>query len=185
MRTETAGKKASVRSVGPVYTLDDLAAKSYDELESLYAGGVIPKSMKAVDGPLKGRMLAVRHIRGGVASAIATFAGSSSFIWDGKTFKATDDGNGGGINRIRIPGVLGSQDLFPFYTRFQASVVDGRPTLVLDYDRHENPLYIRKIHDEIREISPGMYLGPAMWKRASSPTTLLWFALDTGAAHRS
>ena len=40
---------------------------------------------------------------------------------------------------------------------------------------------IRQIHDEIREVSPGLFLGPAMWKTKAAPAFVLWFALDTRA----
>jgi hypothetical protein len=41
-----------------------------------------------------------------------------------------------------------------------------------------NPGYIRKIHDEIREVSPGIFVGPAMWKSGAKKTLVLWFGLD-------
>ena len=161
-------------------TLDTLAHRSYATLEALYRAAQPPRSMHAVDGAPKGRMLAVRWVDGApVARLLRAFAASPAFVWDGKTFSAHSDGDGEGINRIRIPGALGRQDLFPFHTRFAASALDGAPTLVLDYDLPRNPPYIRKIHDEIREVAPGLFLGPAMWKAASGPTTILWFALDT------
>jgi hypothetical protein len=31
----------------------------------------------------------------------------------------------------------------------------------------------------VREVAPGLYLGPAMWKTATAPAFVLWFALDT------
>jgi hypothetical protein len=68
--------------------------------------------------------------------------------------------------------------LFPFDTRFGASAIDGKPALILDYDLSVNPPYIRHIHDEIREVSPGLFLGPAMWKTAKDKVLVLWFALD-------
>ena len=161
-------------------SLDDLAAKSFGELEQMYRAAPPPAKLSAVDGPLKGRMLAVRGLRGPVAGALRRFAASESFVWDGKTFHSEGKQSGRGINRIALGSVLGRQDLFPFTTSIGPSVVDGRDAIILDYDHPENPPYIRKIHDEIREVSPGVYLGPAMWKRASTPATVLWFALDTG-----
>ncbi|MFO0567561.1 MAG: hypothetical protein U0263_18020 [Polyangiaceae bacterium] len=162
-------------------SLDDLARKSYRELGALYDRGVVPASLRALDGPLEGRMLAVRGLnRGPLARALRRFAGSKSFVWGGKSFAAKSDGSGTGINRVRAPGVLGRQDLFPFTTHFGSSAVDGRETIVLDYDHPENPPYIRAIHDEVREVAPGVYLGPAMWKTDKGPATVLWFALDTG-----
>lgn len=160
--------------------LDRLAALSYEELESMYRDAPEPSGLRAVDGRPKGRMLAVRSISQGVAGGwIRAFAGSRSFVWDGKTFSSQDDLHGEGINRVALPGVLGRQQLFPFATRIEASAIDGRKAIILDYDLDANPSYIRKIHDEIREVAPGLYLGPAMWKTSSSKVTVLWFALDT------
>jgi hypothetical protein len=162
-------------------SLDDLANLSFGELRELYGRGGVPASLTAVNGDLEGRMLAVRRLGfEPAAGAIRRFAASKRFAWAGKSFQAESDASGRGINRISLPAVLGRQSLFPFATRFDASAVDGKRTIVLDYDRPENPAYIRRIHDEIREVSPGIYLGPAMWKSRSKPTTLLWFALDTG-----
>ena len=42
-----------------------------------------------------------------------------------------------------------------------------------------NPGTIPKIHDEVREVAPGLFLGPAMWKGADKKTLVLWFALDS------
>ncbi|HEX6836912.1 MAG TPA: hypothetical protein VF334_10095 [Polyangia bacterium] len=163
--------------------LDSLARRSYAALETLYRAAPTPRSMHAVDGAPKGRMLAVRFIDGApVAALLRAFAASPAFVWDGKTFHADSDDEGAGINRIRIPGALGRQDLFPFHTRFGASAVDGAPALILDYDLPKNPPWIRKVHDEIREVAPGLFLGPAMWRSASGPRTVLWFALDTRVA---
>jgi len=160
--------------------LDKLAALSFDELESMYRAAPEPSGLRAVDGRPKGRMLAVQSISRGVAGGwIRAFAGSRSFVWDGKTFTSHDDRHGEGINRVQLPGVLGRQQLFPFATRIEASAIDGRQAIVLDYDLDANPGYIRKIHDEIREVESGLYLGPAMWKAASGKVTVLWFALDT------
>ena len=78
------------------------------------------------------------------------------------------------------PAVPTTFDDLPFDTLFGPSAVDGKPTLILDYDLDANPGYIRHIHDEIREVSPGLFLGPAMWKSgADGKTLVLWFALDS------
>jgi len=167
-------------SVASELTLDTLAACTYGELADLYRDGQKPRSLHAVDGAPKGRMLAVRGVdKTPLAPLVRAFAASPSFVWDGKTFHAHSDGEGEGINRIRIAGALGRQNLFPFHTRFGASAVDGQPTLVLDYDLAQNPPWIRKVHDEIREVAPGLFLGPAMWKGSDGPAMVLWFALDT------
>ena len=169
------------------HTLDSLSRLSFTELEALYRRAAAPPSIRAADGALRGRMLAVRGLgaAGTTAGWLRRFAGSRSFVWEGKTFASRSDGEGDGHNRIAVAGVLGRQNLFPFTTRLDRSEIDAAPTLVLDYDHAFNPPYIRRIHDEIREVSPGVFLGPAMWKRGSDKLMILWFALDATRAARS
>ena len=177
LSTQTAHAPTARSSV---HTLDTLAQRSSDELDALYRAAAVSQTLHAADGALVGRMLAVRGLAGPFAKSLRRWAGSRSFVWEGKTFAASTDTKGIGHNRVFIPGVFGRQNLFPFETLFGPSAIDGKPTLILDYDLDVNPGYIRHIHDEIREVSPGLFLGPAMWKGARDKKTLvLWFALDS------
>jgi len=172
-------QNSTVRSTRPASLgLDDLAQNTSDELDALYRGAKVSMSMHAADGALVGRMLAVRGIPGALAAPLRRWAASPSFVWEGKTFQADSDTRGMGHNRVSVPGVFGRQNLFPFETSFGPSAIDGKPTLILDYDLGVNPGYIRRIHDEIREVAPGIFLGPAMWKGAKGNTLVLWFGLD-------
>jgi hypothetical protein len=183
MQTASASNTSTSQATpqgGPDLTLDALAQRSYAALEALYKTAKNARSIRALDGTPKGRMLAVRMVNDTPLGAhVRAFASSPYFIWDGKTFTSSSDQEGVGINRIQVPGALGKQNLFPFKTHFGPSAIDGAPAFVLDYDLPENPPWIRKIHDEVREVSPGLYFGPAMWKGAKGRVTLLWFALDT------
>ena len=168
----------------PLYDLDSLAARSSDELDALYRIATNARSMHAADGALRGRMLAVRGLPSAASGPLRRWASSPSFVWEGKTFHADSDTRGVGHNRVALASVLGRQNLFPFETSFGPSAIDGKPTLILDYDLGVNPPYIRRIHDEIREVSPGVFLGPAMWKRDRDKVLVLWFALDARAESR-
>ncbi len=168
---------ASSRS--PIHSLDSLAERSLEDLDALYRAAAVPSTMRAADGALVGRMLAVRGLPGPLAAPLRRWAAAPSFVWEGKTFQAASDTHGTGHNRVHVPGVLGRQNLFPFATSFGPSALDGKPTLILDYDLEVNPSFIRRIHDEIREVSPGVFLGPAMWKTGADPALVLWFALDS------
>lgn len=185
MQTVEARNGTTSQGVGaePELTLDALARRSYGALEALYKTAKNAKSIRAVDGTPKGRMLAVRFVdESPLGAFVRAFARSSHFVWDGKTFTSSSDQEGAGINRIQIPGALGRQSLFPFKTHFGPSAIDGAPALILDYDLPENPPWIRKIHDEVREVARGLFFGPAMWKGGKGGegrATLLWFALDT------
>ncbi|MFT3764947.1 MAG: hypothetical protein QM820_05430 [Minicystis sp.] len=159
------------------YTLDSLAELDVDALGPVYAAGTVPGSLAVLDGHPRGRMLAVKTLdHGTIAGALRSFSGASTFPWGGKSFAAEGATSGTGINRVHL---FGRHQLFPFETRFAPSVIDGRETIVLDYDLPDNPYLIRKIHDEIREVSPGLFLGPAMWKTKDGHAFVLWFALDT------
>lgn len=161
-------------------TLDDLSMLRCEELAGLYEKGRLPDSLQALDGSPTGRMLAVRMLDSGpLARLLRRVAAWKRFVWAGKSFLAANDAEGNGINRIQAAGVLGRQDLFPFETHVGASALDGDKAIVLDYDLSDNPAWIRRVHDEVREVSPGVYLGPAMWKTRRGKVTLLWFALDT------
>jgi hypothetical protein len=169
----------------PTFTLDALAQRSHAELETLYRDATVSRTMHAADGALIGRMLAVKGLPASIASLLRRWAGSASFVWEGKSFAAASATHGTGFNRVNGAGVLGRQGLFPFATSFGPSAIDGKPTLILDYDLAVNPSYIRHVHDEIREVSPGIFLGPAMWKRGADKLLVLWFALDATRAARS
>jgi hypothetical protein len=162
-----------------IHSLDSLARKTSAALDALYRAATVSKSMHAADGALVGRMLAVRGLPGPIAKQVRRWAASRSFLWEGKTFQASSDTHGVGHNRIFAPGVLGHQNLFPFDTSFGPSAIDGKSTLILDYDLEVNPGYIRHVHDEIREVAEGLFLGPAMWKSGKDKTLVLWFALDS------
>lgn len=162
-----------------LFSLDTLAEKSSDELDAMYRAATVSTTMHAADGKLVGRMLAVRGLPRQIAAPLRRWAAAPSFVWEGKTFQAHSDTRGVGHNRVFVPRALGRQNLFPFETSFGPSAIDGRPTLILDYDLRVNPSYIRKIHDEIREVAPGLFLGPAMWKAARGKALVLWFALDS------
>jgi hypothetical protein len=179
----TSARVSADRSA-PLHSLATLATCSLAELDTLYRNAVTPSSMHAVDGALVGRMLAVRGVPGPVASRLRAWAAAPSFLWEGKTFEATTDALGVGHNRVFGGAVLGRQNLFPFETLFGPSAIDGKPTLILDYDLAVNPSYIRHVHDEIRAVSPGVFLGPAMWKADTRKTLVLWFALDANGMNR-
>ncbi len=53
----------------------------------------------------------------------------------------------------------------------ESSWFDGKETIVLDYSK--TSFLARKVRDEIREISPGVYLGLVFWER----TKVALFAL--------
>ena len=176
-------KKSSPEPDAARLTFDDLAAMSFDALGELYANGSVPDGFAAaLDHHPKGRMVAVRGLDNlpVVNKVVDAFAKHPLFPWDGKSMAATSAQTSDGINRIKLGAKM---NWFPFKTSVQDSQIDGKPTIVLDYEQEGNPVLIQQIHDEIREVAPGMYLGPAMAKVGAGrpPVLVLWFALDTNS----
>ena len=158
-------------------TLDIAALRrmSYSELDDLYRTATAPRVISDVNGHARGAMLAWRHPQTGpLAWLLRTFGASTGFPWEGKSFDGERD-RGKGINRVNF---FGKRKWFPFKTRFDASFVDGKPTFVLDYSSDGNPPMIRSIVDEIREVAPGLYLGPAAIKIKGRPRRVLFFAVS-------
>jgi hypothetical protein len=180
METTTQVTSKTARTAPPAapQDLDELATLDARALGEVYARGSAPARLAVLEGHPRGRMLAVRTLDHGARGEILRrIAGSSSFPWGGKSFAGGGE-TGTGINRVHL---FGRHQLFPFETSVRASAVDGAPCVVLDYDLPDNPRAIRAIHDEVREIVPGLFLGPAMWKTRGGPRLVLWFALDTRA----
>jgi len=164
-------------------TLEALSRMSFDELGALYRGGSCPESIDEISGLPQGRMLAVRGLDSGISgSLLRRFSGSAGFPWGGKTFEGQGRSGGHGINRVHLGG---RHALFPFLLRKEASVLDGQPCVMLDYDLSDNPWAIRKILDEVREVAPRLLLGPALLKTSGKPVHVLWFALDLSRGARS
>ncbi|MEZ4376278.1 MAG: hypothetical protein R3B07_36070 [Polyangiaceae bacterium] len=154
---------------------DDLAKLSLGELRALYAGGRL-FDLDRLAGAPKGRMLT---LAGGLGKptprrVLARLAKGALFPWRGKSFQTLDRLNqrGAGINRVLLLG-----EKFPFDTFVEASAIDGKSCIRLDYDKPENPFFIRVIRDELREVAKDLYLGPAMFD-GKRPELVLWFAID-------
>jgi hypothetical protein len=127
-----------------------------------------------VSGDLRGRMLAWPGLtRGPVAGMLRAWASSSRFPWRGKSFTPGDE-KGEGINRVFVDRLR----LYKFETFIGRSRAGAFDALQLDYDRPSNPFFIRPIRDEIRELSPGLYLGQA-WLEIGrrAPALVLYFGL--------
>ena len=165
-----------------VLDLDALRQMTYAELDALYRSARCPNAISELNGDTRGAMLAWRFPRTGpIAWWLRTYGSSSAFPWEGKSFQSEVDTSpanrdqGRGINRVNF---FGKRRWFPFKTRFAPSFLDGKPAFQLDYSGPANPPFIRSIVDEIREIAPGLYLGPAALNFRNKPRAVLFFALS-------
>ncbi|MFI5298940.1 MAG: hypothetical protein ACHREM_12660 [Polyangiales bacterium] len=167
-------KVFEARSQARTLTLDGLLALDHAALTPLYRAARVP-TIESVRGDLRGRMLAIPSLPAPFAAGPRRLASSSRFPWRGKTFTPKDALAGEGINRV----VFDRVKLFRFTTFIGRSRAGDFDAVQLDYDHPGNPFFIRAIKDEIRELSPGLWLGQA-WVQALGTTTLgLWFGLTS------
>jgi hypothetical protein len=87
------------------------------------------------------------------------------FAWQGKVFDATN-----GVLRNKILPLGLNAIIAKVYKA--DSWLDGKPCIVLDYS--DTSLVAHWIRDEIREISPAVYLGKVYWGKQR----LIDFALE-------
>lgn len=179
MSTTTVESRSRAARGGatPAITLEALARMSVAELDRVYREAKAPDDLFALDGSPAGRMLAAIGPLdlGPVRSRVAKLARASFFPWAGKTFRAFDPEAGEGVNRLKLIG-----ERYRFGLSFGPSAIDGERCVVLDYDRADNPWPIRQIRDELREVAPGLFLGPALATTGSEPKLVLWFAVRHG-----
>jgi hypothetical protein len=142
------------------YTVAELEKMTMDQLDNIFKNappGEIP------NGPAKGTALI--DTGSGEAPAIAEII--RIFAWQGKTFDAKSDTL---VNRISIFGIIA----IDAKVYFADSLFDGAKCIVLDYS--ENLDLSRFVRDEIRLISPNLYLGLVYWKEART----IYFTLEFG-----
>lgn len=140
------------------HNVEDLLQMSQDELDALFSSvpaGTIP------DGEAEGTAIVAPGTT--FSPIIAKFI--SSFAWQGKVFDSEK-----GVLRNRILPFGLNAIIAKVYKA--ESWLDGKECVVLDYS--DTSLVAQWIRDEIREISPGIYLGKVYW----DDKRLIDFALE-------
>ncbi|MFJ9371577.1 hypothetical protein ACIRRA_45330 [Nocardia sp. NPDC101769] len=155
--------------------LDMLSGLSRDRLKQLFTGADAPgdDSARALHGDQVLRGFA--PVGGRVLNRVLTRPG---FFWTGKSFRDLGDGTMLGHNFFQLAGGMRA---LPFVATVGESRTDGRPAVRIDYGhpRVANQGPSRWLYDEIREIEPGLWLGPGYLRRDRSLVNVCWFALDT------
>jgi len=83
---------------------------------------------------------------------------ASKFIWQGKCFKVSSDEKTAHLSNKVSP--FGAK-FIDAHVYFGESWLDGNQTIVIDYST--TSLLAHKVRDEIRQITPGHYLGKVWW----------------------
>ena len=139
-------------------TMQELVRMPAADLAALYSAS---PAASAPSGFVPGRAIKNPGSRTTAANARAT-----RLIWQGKIFR--DDGTM--INRV-----FGAGRAIPADVYAGESLLDGQPALILDYSRSR---LWPEVRDEVREVSPGLYLG-IMYKGKARPEQKMFFTLDS------
>ena len=157
-------------------SLDDLAALDAATLREHYRRADVP-ALTALEGDLRGRMLAVVGAGRLWFALLRAFASWRHFPWRGKSFATRSLAvRGDGINRVF--GDAAPRRWFRFETFIGPSRADAGQAFQLDYDNRDNPFFIRAIKDEVRQVAPGLFLGQACVVWFGKPRLVLYFALS-------
>jgi hypothetical protein len=141
----------------PTYTLDQLVRMDREQLESLYRGVDMGQ---APSGVTNGR--AIRNPGSRLTVPVSRVV---RVLWQGKVF--TDDG-------MMVNRVLG---LRAVHARVYVgeSWLDGRPSVILDYAGTSR--LFPDVRDEVREVSPGVWLGVMYTRKPGGAEQTMFFAL--------
>jgi hypothetical protein len=176
-KTNGAAARAAQTSAMPA-RLDDLLELDPGRLAALYAAASVPR-LADLTGDLRGRMLAWHGVRGLGAAALRALGKWDRFPWRGKSFRHATANEGEGDNRVFADRF----HLFRFATSIGLSRAGQFDAVHLDYDHPGNPFFIRAIHDEVRQLRPGLYLGQAWLMKPFAPRLLLYFGLERRQEH--
>lgn len=147
----------AIRPMG--YSAEQLLHFSECELVQIYKCGVpgMPPC-----GYTPGKMI----FQPGSAITVPTGRLIGATFWQGKMFP----GDGTMVNRMfGLPAIKAA-------VTSGESFVDGKPSAIFDY--HDTSFVWRNYRDEVREVSPGVYLGIMHWVGWGGPKVATWFALD-------
>lgn len=150
-----------------VGTIDELVACHPATLRGLFADAP-PLDPTEIGEQPRGRLLALEPLASlHVASRPLVRWFARSPLWHGVGF---DHGGNAGYNRV-LGGTAAR-----FRAAVEPSELDGRPALVLHYDR--NPWPVRAFRDEVRRLDARIALG-AFFLQSGDRTRLLgWFGLE-------
>jgi hypothetical protein len=96
-------------------------------------------------------------------------------LWRGKVFDRDDLGKVTGLNRLGF-GLIEIRR-YRFTARVAASLFGDRDVVRLDHDLPNNPSRVRRFHDELVEVEPGLYLATSHYRTGDDLKYLCHFAL--------
>jgi hypothetical protein len=164
-------------TTAPIDPAHELRSLNADQLLERWKAGTVPDTIRMLDGDPRGLGIALHILTGSWFERwLKRYSLKETFPWHGKSFRSTSDTEGWGWNRIAIGPIL---DIFPFKTRIGTSAVDGKQSIILDFNVPRNPWWERLTWDELREVEPGVFLGLTTLRLFGRQPIMLWFAVDT------
>ncbi len=142
----------------PIRTMGDLVRRNRAELEALFRSAEV--------GPVPSGFVPARAIFNPGSRLTVPASRVIHVLWQGKIFQ--DDG-------IMVNRVFGIRAI---HARIYQGVswLDGQPAIILDYCGTSR--LFPNVHDEVRQVSPGLYLGLTYTRRDYNPEPAVFFALD-------
>jgi hypothetical protein len=150
--------------------VSELRSLTHEGLLARYRGGSCPERIDVLDGDPAGIGIGLSVLAGGrLDHVLRRQAAGRRFVWHGKSFRSLTATEGRGVNRFAVGRVIRA---LPFRTSIAGSLLDGRPAIALDFGA-------APVRDELREVLPGVFLGPTGVRLRGRYRQLAWFAIDT------
>lgn len=157
------GPLATSALAAPPSVLDDLVRSDRATLEGLYSQGAVTTPPP---GFAPGRAIPDPGTR-----KSARKSKMIGLLWKGKVFS-----DGQMINRL-----AGGREAVTASVYVGESWLDGKPSLILDYAGSKR---FGDVRDEMREVSPGVFVGLTYVRKCPSPKLAMFFALDASGCCR-
>jgi hypothetical protein len=151
------GPFTSVASAAPPASLDPLVRSDRATLEALYTNGTVSTPPP---GFAPGRAIPNPGARNTMRRSNVI-----GVLWKGKVFSDEQM-----INRL-----MGGREAVTASVYVGESWLDGKPSLILDYAGSKR---FGDVRDEMREVSPGVYVGLTYIRKCPEPKLSMFFALD-------
>jgi hypothetical protein len=132
-------------------TVETWLGLSRDRLDQIYRDsqpGVLPR----------GEMRGTAIVAGSPAAKLLAWL-ARLFAWQGKVFDIFAPAADAGVLINKVTFLSLTFVVAKVYR--DASWLDGRETIVIDYSR--TSFFFKPVRDEIREVEPGVYLGKVWW----------------------
>jgi hypothetical protein len=141
----------------------------------MYHEAPAPTTLEPILGTPRVYGIKLNPMMGPLAYLLNLVAASHLMPVSGKSFYSADMKSGTGENRLKTWGLK----LAPFALSIGPSNYDSRDAIILDFAVPGNPALQRYSIDELREVRPGVFMGPMLWCTKKATRVFGWFAIDT------